>query len=62
MKLAAISGVNGVLTDADIARVRKLARAARAAQTPPLGRPTRTKVESPPHKRAAVPQRRRASA
>jgi len=30
MKLAAISGVNGVYTDADIARVRKLALAARA--------------------------------
>jgi len=30
MKLAAISGVNGVITDADIRRVRKLALAARA--------------------------------
>ncbi len=31
MKLAAISGVNGVITDADIERVRELALAARAA-------------------------------
>ena len=31
MKLAAISGVNGVFTDEDIARVRELALAARAA-------------------------------
>jgi predicted amino acid dehydrogenase len=30
MRLAAISGVNGVFTDEDIARVRELARAARA--------------------------------
>jgi hypothetical protein len=30
MKLAAISGVNGVFSDADIARVRELALAARA--------------------------------
>jgi predicted amino acid dehydrogenase len=32
MKLAAISGVNGVFSDADIARVRELALAARARQ------------------------------
>jgi hypothetical protein len=32
MKLAAISGVNGVFSDADIAKVRKLALAARAKQ------------------------------
>ena len=31
MKLAAISGVNGVFSDEDIARVRELALAARAA-------------------------------
>jgi predicted amino acid dehydrogenase len=31
MRLAAISGVNGVLTDADIARVRELALERRAA-------------------------------
>jgi len=34
MKLAAISGVKGVLSDADIARVRKLALAARARAAP----------------------------
>jgi predicted amino acid dehydrogenase len=33
MKLAAISGVNGVFSDADIERVRKLALAARAKQS-----------------------------
>ena len=32
MKLATISGVNGVFTEADFARVRELALAARAAQ------------------------------
>jgi hypothetical protein len=32
MRLAAISGVNGVFSDADIRRVRRLALAARAAQ------------------------------
>lgn len=35
MKLAAISGVGGVITDADIARVRKLALAARAGAARP---------------------------
>jgi hypothetical protein len=35
MKLAAISGVNGVITDADIRRVRKLALAARAKAAAP---------------------------
>jgi len=34
MKLAAISGVNGPFTDADIRKVRKLALAARAARAP----------------------------
>jgi predicted amino acid dehydrogenase len=33
MRLAAISGVNGVFTDEDIVRVRELAQAARAAST-----------------------------
>jgi predicted amino acid dehydrogenase len=43
MKLAAISGVNGPFTDEDIARVRKLALAARAkaARTAPRARPAR---------------------
>jgi predicted amino acid dehydrogenase len=37
MKLAAISGVNGVFSDQDIERVRRLALAARAQQAPPPG-------------------------
>jgi hypothetical protein len=38
MKLAEISGVNGVISDEDIAKVRKLALAARAARAnkPPI--------------------------
>ena len=35
MKLAAISGVNGVFSDDDIARVRRLALKARKTWTPP---------------------------
>ncbi len=35
MKLATISGVNGVFTPEDVARIRELALQARAAQTPP---------------------------
>jgi hypothetical protein len=35
MKLAAISGVNGVYTDEDIDRVRRLALKARKTWTPP---------------------------
>jgi hypothetical protein len=62
MKLAAISGVNGVITDDDIARVRKLALAARARRTPPSPRPARTQAGAQARKReAAVAQRRRAS-
>lgn len=38
MKLAAISGVNGVYSDEDIARVRELALQARAAQAAKAGR------------------------
>ncbi len=38
MKLAAISGVNGVITDADMDRVRSLALAARACRRAPLKR------------------------
>ncbi len=54
MQLAAISGVNGVFSDADIARVRELALAARARQAkakkravrraPVVGRPPAAKV------------------
>jgi hypothetical protein len=36
MRLAAISGVNGVITDADIRRVRRLALAARAKAAAPV--------------------------
>jgi hypothetical protein len=41
MKLAAISGVNGVFSDEDIARVRELALAARAAAVAPKKAPAR---------------------
>ncbi len=60
MKLAAISGVNGPFSDADIRRVRKLALAARArgASTPA---PTkRTKKKEPPS--AGQGRRRRVGA
>jgi predicted amino acid dehydrogenase len=40
MKLAAISGVNGPFSDADIRRVRRLALAARAARAKPAGKAT----------------------
>ncbi|MCX7891876.1 MAG: dehydrogenase [Burkholderiales bacterium] len=53
MKLAAISGVNGPFTDADIAKVRKLALAARAkaaAAAPAAGKPR----AAGPRKRAAA--------
>ena len=42
MKLAAISGVNGPFTDADIRRVRRLALAARAKQAPVARKTART--------------------
>ncbi len=41
MKLAAISGVNGVFTDEDFARVRELALAARAREAAPAAAPAR---------------------
>jgi hypothetical protein len=46
MKLAAISGVNGVFTDDDFARVRELARKSRAEATRVSGRAAATKVPS----------------
>jgi hypothetical protein len=47
MKLAAISGVNGPFTDADIRRVRRLALAARARTAPGAkALPRRTKKGS----------------
>ncbi|MDO8699930.1 MAG: dehydrogenase [Rhodoferax sp.] len=51
MKLAAISGVNGVFSDADIERVRKLALAARAKKVRPA------KV-APSARRASAPRKK----
>jgi len=50
MSLAAISGVNGVFSDADIARVRELALAARAWPAKPTRRPRRM-TQAEPRKR-----------
>jgi predicted amino acid dehydrogenase len=47
MKLAAISGVNGVFSDADIAKVRHLALAARAKHTPGSAKKTLAKRPAP---------------
>jgi DNA-binding transcriptional regulator YdaS (Cro superfamily) len=52
MKLAAISGVNGVFTDEDIARVRRLALAARARQAQRAKRQQAARA-----RRAAAPTR-----
>jgi predicted amino acid dehydrogenase len=61
MKLAAISGVNGPFTDADIARVRRLALKARAnAEAAPV-RPAaraRKRAAPPPAAKASPPRRR----
>jgi len=46
MKLAAISGVNGVFSDADIERVRELALAARAKRAAPRRKATGATVKS----------------
>jgi hypothetical protein len=58
MQLAAISGVNGVFSDADIARVRELALAARARQVAAKQRAGRrapaVAAKRPAGKRAAV--------
>jgi hypothetical protein len=56
MKLAAISGVNGVFSDEDIERVRELALAARAKRTP-----SRRKVRSAPVKTAVAKKARPAT-
>jgi hypothetical protein len=45
MKLAAISGVNGPFSDADIERVRELALIARAAKAP--AKPRKSAVKKP---------------
>ncbi|MBL0087992.1 MAG: dehydrogenase [Ideonella sp.] len=60
MKLAAISGVNGVLTNDDIARVRELALAARAARGPTPKASTRARKLA--QDKAVAPARRRAPA
>jgi hypothetical protein len=70
MKLAAISGVNGPFSDADIAKVRELALAARArdaaprlsAKAPgakPVPRRPATKAASPARRPARAPSRKR---
>jgi predicted amino acid dehydrogenase len=56
MKLAAISGVNGVFSDEDIERVRELALAARAKRAP-----SRRKVRSAPVKAAVTKKARPAT-
>ncbi len=55
MKLAAISGVNGVLTDKDIARVRKLALAARAQPSAPRKNAAPRKARPAPRERSVAP-------
>jgi len=62
MKLAAISGVNGVLTDKDIARVRKLALAARALQVAPRKKAASRKARPAPRERIVASHRTRVSA
>jgi hypothetical protein len=62
MKLAAISGVDGVLTDKDIERVRKLALAERARLGPARATTTRTRTRPLPRGRTATAQPRRHSA
>jgi predicted amino acid dehydrogenase len=54
MKLAAISGVNGVLTDKDFARVRRLALAARARPSAPRKPAAPPKERSSPRARTAI--------
>ena len=46
MRLAAISGVNGVFSNADIAHVRKLALAARAKRADPAKTPVKKSAVS----------------
>jgi predicted amino acid dehydrogenase len=54
MKLAAISGVNGVYSDADIRRVRKLALAARAKLAATAGKPAAPSHAKRPRARVAA--------
>ncbi len=61
MKLAAISGVNGVFSDEDIERVRELALAARAERARAPSKPAATvKKAATPRKKAARPATKRA--
>ena len=62
MKLAAISGVNGVFSDADIERVRTLALAKRASAVKAVQREPRAKPASPVRTRQASPATRRTAA
>ncbi|MEO8310383.1 MAG: dehydrogenase [Caldimonas sp.] len=62
MKLAAISGVGGVLNDDDFARVRRLALAARARAAAPARKTARTRTAALPRDRAAASPRPRAAA
>lgn len=64
MKLAAISGVNGVFSDADIERVRELALAARAKKARTTRKAGPVKPVAPPRKKpaAAVKRTRRLQA
>jgi hypothetical protein len=59
MKLAAISGVNGVFSDADIERVRELALEARARQE---ARPRRAVAKKAAPAKTRAPRRRAAPA
>ena len=54
MKLAAISGVNGPFTDADIRRVRRLALAARAAQAGAASKEAAAGRKPAPRKKASA--------
>ena len=57
MRLAAISGVNGVFTDADIERVRVLALAARARQARPRRSTVKRSAAAKPAAAAPKPKR-----
>jgi predicted amino acid dehydrogenase len=62
MRLAAISGVNGVLTDKDIARVRKLALAARALPVAPGKKAAARQARPAPSGRTVAAHRTRVEA
>ena len=62
MKLAAISGVNGVFSDADIERVRELALAKRAATSKTAGRKAVARPRATQRAKAVAPLRPRTPA